>query len=110
MNELKPTESQSHLITLSPEFQEEIRLIVVSGRLRRVEDMEPRMVRPVIRDPKHPLFSLIIKDCDEKLFHPGPERVFSKLRHNYWILRNCKETSVVLFGMYSRKWKAKPSI
>ncbi len=102
LKEGKPIESQSRLLTLSPEFREETGLIVVGGRLRRVEDMEPEMIHPVILDSKHPLSSLIIKDCDEKLFHPGTERVFSELRRNYWIIKGrqaVKKTSVVLFGM-----------
>lgn len=107
----KPIEPQSCLLTLSPEFNEETGLIVVGGKLRRVEDMEPGMVHPIVLDPKHPLTQLIIKDCDEKLFHPGPERVFSELRRNYWIIRGRQAVKKHQWSCFQcRKWRAKPSI
>ncbi|XP_039508948.1 uncharacterized protein LOC120484130 [Pimephales promelas] len=73
--------------------------------------MEPGMVHPIVLDPKHPLTQLIIKDCDEKLFHPGPERVFSELRRNYWIIRGRQAVKKHQWSCFQcRKWRAKPSI
>nr|XP_055033861.1 uncharacterized protein LOC129422150 [Misgurnus anguillicaudatus] len=107
----KPVEAQSRLLTLSPELNEKTGLIVVGGRLRRVKDIEPGIVHPVVLDPKHPLSQLIVKDYDEKLFHPGPERVFSELRRNYWIIKGRQAVKKHQWScLECKKWRAKPSI
>lgn len=111
LKEGKLIEPQSCLLALSPEFNEETGLIVVGGRLRHVEEMEPGMVHPIVLDSKHPLSHLIIKDYDEKLFHPGPERVFSEIRRNYWIIRGRQAVKKYQWScLECRKWRAKPSI
>ncbi|KAL1267371.1 hypothetical protein QQF64_032734 [Cirrhinus molitorella] len=66
---------------------------------------------PSIPDFSHPLSQLLIKHYDEKLHHPGPERVFAELRRQYWIIKGreavrrhqhqCQEC---------RKWRGKPSV
>ncbi|KAE8300871.1 Pancreatic secretory granule membrane major glycoprotein GP2 [Larimichthys crocea] len=42
---------------------------------------------PIVLDPRHPAVKLLIKDMDERLLHPGTERVYAELRRQYWILR-----------------------
>lgn len=44
-----------------------------------------RSVLSVVLDPEHQI-KLLIKEFDEKLLHPGLERVFSELCRHYWIL------------------------
>ncbi len=59
----------------------------MGGRLRCCSEAELDFIHPIVLDPQHPVTKLIIKDHDEKLHHPGPERVFAELRRTYWVLR-----------------------
>ncbi|XP_049889946.1 uncharacterized protein LOC126383475 [Epinephelus moara] len=77
----------SKLLPLSPEYDTDLGLIRVGGRLRRVETPDHDNIHPIILDPKHHITKLIIKHYDEKLLHPGPERVLGEIRRRYWILR-----------------------
>ncbi|XP_077361589.1 uncharacterized protein LOC144006560 [Festucalex cinctus] len=77
----------SRLITLSPELDDDGDLIRVGGRLRRAEDLEPGTLHPVVLDPHHRVTKLLIQDFDNRLHHPGPERVFAELRRSFWVLR-----------------------
>ena len=95
----------------SPEYDPELSLIRVGGRLRRAESLDQDSIHPIILDPKHPITKLIIKHYDEKLLHPGPERVLGEMRRRYWILRGrqairqhqhqCRDC---------QKWRANPVI
>ena len=38
------------------------------------------------KEPQHWITKLIIKDFDEKLFHPDPERIFTEVRWKYWVI------------------------
>ena len=67
------------------ELDPDVGLMRVGGRLRS-HDLDPDIIHPIILDPKHPITQLIIKDSDESLLHPGPERVFGELRRKYWIV------------------------
>ncbi len=82
--------SNSRLISLAPELDQSTGLISVGGRLRRSKLLKPDTAHPIVLDPKHPLSQLLIQHYDEKLHHPGPERVFAELRRNYWIIRGRK--------------------
>ncbi len=107
----KPVSGTSRLASLSPEFDPTTELIRVGGRLRRCSEAELDFIHPIVLDPQHPVTKLIIKDHDEKLHHPGPERVFAELRRTYWVLRGreavrrhqrqCGEC---------RKWKGQPEV
>lgn len=107
----KPIFSTSRLITLSPELDAATGLIRVGGRLRHCEVLEEDAVHPAILDPRHPITVLIIKDYDERLHHPGTERLFAEIRRMYWILRGreavrryqrqCTEC---------RKWRGRPEV
>ena len=83
----KPLPNSSRLLSLAPELDAESGLIHVGGRLRQSNDLPPDVVHPVVLDPAHPITKLIIKDRDDHLHHPGPERLFAELRRHYWILR-----------------------
>nr|XP_055047823.1 uncharacterized protein LOC129433267 [Misgurnus anguillicaudatus] len=106
----KVISSNSRLNTLSPEYDQTIGLIRVGGRLRRAEKLEIDALHPIVLAPEHPITKLLIQDYDNRLFHPGPERVFAELRRTYWILRGrqaikkyqrqCKEC---------RKWRSNPA-
>lgn len=101
----------SRLVSLAPEIDQSTGLIRVGGRLRRSELLRPDTVHPIVIDPKHPLSQLLIQHYDEKLHHPGPERVFAELRRKYWIIRGreavrrhqhqCREC---------KKWRGKPEV
>ncbi|KAI4883543.1 hypothetical protein NFI96_026925, partial [Prochilodus magdalenae] len=76
----KPVPSNSRLLCLAPEFDRTTQLVRVGGRLRRSGLLERDVMHPIVLDPQHPLTKLIIKDYDDKLHHPGPERVFAEAR------------------------------
>lgn len=107
----KPLHRQSRLLSLSPELDSDVGLMRVGGRLRRSQDLDPDIIHPIILDPKHPTTQLIIKDYDESLLHPGPERVFGELRRKYWIVggrpairkhqHSCREC---------QRWKSSPEV
>ncbi|KAI4903701.1 hypothetical protein NFI96_008893, partial [Prochilodus magdalenae] len=83
----KPVPSNSRLLCLAPEFDRTTQLVRVGGRLRRSGLLEQDVIHPIVLDPQHPLTKLIIKDYDDKLHHPGPERVFAEARRKYWVLQ-----------------------
>ncbi|XP_073721977.1 uncharacterized protein [Misgurnus anguillicaudatus] len=107
----KPVLSTSRLITLSPELDAVTGLIRVGGRLRQCDVLEASTIHPVVLDPRHPITALIIRDYDERLHHPGVERLFAEIRRTYWILRGreavrrhqrqCTEC---------KKWKGRPEV
>jgi len=80
----KPVSSSSRL---PPEIDEEEGLIRVGGRLRHAVDLEQTTVHPIMLDPGHPYTRLLIQDFDDRLHHPGPERLFAEIRRLYWILQ-----------------------
>lgn len=82
----KPVSPSSKLSQLAPEIDPESGLVRVGGRLRRIES-GPIDVHPVVLDPSHEVTRLLIKATDARLLHPGPGRVFTELRRQYWILR-----------------------
>lgn len=83
----KPISKQSCLYTLAPEYDSAVGLIRVGGRLWRAEGLDPDAMHPIILDPKHHVTIILIKEHNNKLLHSGPERVFSKIRRTYRILR-----------------------
>lgn len=83
----KTLQHNSRLLCLSPEFDESSQLIRVGGRLRRVEILSTDVVHSIVLDPKHRSCQLLIKDYDDRLHHPGPERVYAELRRKVWVLR-----------------------
>lgn len=83
----KPVPPTSRLICLAPELDSTSQLIRVGGRLRQADQLDADSVHPIVLDPKDPATKLLIQDVDEKLCHPGSERVFSELRRKYWVLR-----------------------
>ncbi|KAK7891694.1 hypothetical protein WMY93_023657 [Mugilogobius chulae] len=98
------------LLKLAPEL-DSAQLIRVGGRLRHSPHLSPDTVHPVVLDYKHPLSQLIIKDMDEKLSHPGPERVFAEVRRKFWLLQG--RQAIRRFQqrcMECRKWRAQPKV
>lgn len=83
----KPLPKNSRLLCLAPEFDEDIELIRVGGRLRQTSQLEEDTIHPIVLDSRHPITKLIIRDYDNQLHHPGPDRVFAELRRKYWMIR-----------------------
>eukprot|EP00063_Salmo_salar_P093573 XP_014068408.1 PREDICTED: uncharacterized protein LOC106612089 [Salmo salar] len=90
--ELKPLKAgrevakDSRLLSLAPEYDRILGVIRVGGRLRQAEVLDPDTIHPIILDSRHPSTRLLIKSYDERLLHPGPERVYGEMRQKYWIL------------------------
>lgn len=99
------------LLTLAPEIDQSTGFIGVGGHLRRSDLLYQESVHPIILESKHPLSQFLIQHFDEKLRHPGPERVFAEIRQRYWILR---DREVVSQNQHKcsecRKWCGKPEI
>lgn len=72
--------SDSRLISLAPEFDEATGLIRVGGRLLRTDSLDLDSIHPIVLDPGHPVTKLLIKETDQRLLHPGSERVLAELR------------------------------
>lgn len=63
----------------------------------------------MVLDPKHHITQLLIKDYDNRLLHPGPERVFAEIRLAYWILRGRQAVKKHQWSCTEcRKWRTKP--
>lgn len=107
----KHISSGSRLIALSPEFDTSTRLIRVGGRLRQVEGLSSDMVHPIVLHPKHPVTQLLVQQYDNKLCHPGPERVFAEIRRRFWILRGREAVRRHQHHCsHCQKWRAKPKV
>lgn len=105
----RPVPSDSRLGSLAPEYKEVTGLVRVGGRLRRAADLEAETIHPIVLDSGHPITKLLIKDCDERLHHPGAERVLAELRCQYWILRGREAIRKHQFSCREcRFWRAKP--
>ncbi|XP_052412579.1 uncharacterized protein LOC127957915 [Carassius gibelio] len=106
-----PIPQTSRLGSLAPEYDNGTGLIRVGGRLRRASDLDPEAIHPIVLDPSHPITKLIIKETDQRLLHPGSERVLAELRRQYWILRG---REAVRKHQHSCRdcqyWRAKPQI
>ncbi|KAL0153033.1 hypothetical protein M9458_051632, partial [Cirrhinus mrigala] len=100
----KVIHTSSRLSTLSPEYDQVLGIIRVGGRLRKAENLDADSLHPIVLAPDHPITK---QDYDNRLLHPGPERVFAELRKTYWIIqgrqaikkyqRQCREC---------RKWRS----
>ncbi|KAL0150553.1 hypothetical protein M9458_054146 [Cirrhinus mrigala] len=107
----KQVRSGSRLVTLAPEMDPSCGLIRVGGRLRRVSGIEDSVLHPLVLDPSHPVSRLIIQHYDDKLHHPGSERLFGEIRRYYWILRG--REAVRRFQRdcpECQRWRAQPAI
>lgn len=97
-------------VALSPEYDKTLRAISVGGRLRPSADLDSDKIHPLVLDPKHPVTQLLIKDYDESLLHPGPDRVFGEIRCTYWILRGRQAIKKHQWSCtVCRKWPTKPA-
>lgn len=83
----KPLQHNSRLLTLTPEYDTSTNLIRVGGRLRHAETLDPALKHPIVLDSRHPAVKLLLQDFDERLCHPGPDRVFAEIRRKFWVLR-----------------------
>ncbi|KAE8292497.1 hypothetical protein D5F01_LYC09867 [Larimichthys crocea] len=107
----KPVLRSSRLLTLAPEFDNNDELIRVGGRLHHSSQLDPEAIHPVVLDTQHPITQLIIKDIDEQLHQPGPERVFSEIRRKYWIPRGREAVRRHQRGWTEcQRWRSKPEI
>lgn len=105
----KVIRASCRLSTLSPEYDQTLEVIRVGSRLCKAEELDVDSLHPIVLAPDHPITKLIIQDYDNKLLHPGPERLFAELRRTYWIIRGrqaikkyqhqCREC---------RKWRSNP--
>lgn len=107
----KSLTASSHLCCLSPIYKNTMGLIRVGGRLCNAVDLELKMILPVVLNSQNAITKLLIKEYDNNLFHPGPERVFTELRRTYWILRGREAVCRHQFNcLQCRKWQANPEV
>ncbi|KAK5924003.1 hypothetical protein CgunFtcFv8_000922 [Champsocephalus gunnari] len=81
----QPVKLGSKLSMLSLEIDPAMGLIRVGGRFRHLETSCDMEIHPIVLDPSHVVTKLLIKDMDERLLHPGPDRVFAETRCQYWV-------------------------
>ncbi|XP_038160417.1 uncharacterized protein LOC119796094 [Cyprinodon tularosa] len=111
LSESKPVPSTSRLIALAPEYDKQLKLIRVGGRLRRSDLLEAESIHPIVLDPAHPVTRLIIQSVDCDLRHPGSERLYAELRRKYWILRGREAVKRHQHSCTEcQRWRAKPVI
>ncbi len=83
----------------------------VGGRLRRLESPNVEQIHPIVLDSRHPATKLLIRDFDERLLHPGTERVYAELRRQYWILRGRQAVKHHQLNCSScQRWRAQPKV
>ncbi|KAL1282348.1 hypothetical protein QQF64_001151 [Cirrhinus molitorella] len=107
----KPVHSNSRLRSLAPALDTTLGLIRVGGRLRKAATLPEDAIHPIVLEPEHPITKLLIQDFDDRLMHPGCERVFSELRRTYWILRGRQAVKKHQRQCVEcRKWRSKPIV
>ncbi|XP_062414781.1 uncharacterized protein LOC134107206 [Pungitius pungitius] len=107
----KPVPNHSRLVSLAPEWDPLTCLVRVGGRLRRLQNTSLGEIHPIVLDPKHPATKLLIKHMDERLLHPGTERVYAELRRQYWILRGRQAVRQHQLKCPScQRWRAQPKV
>ncbi|XP_065099626.1 uncharacterized protein [Paramisgurnus dabryanus] len=107
----KPVLTTSRLASLSPELDTDSGFIRVGGRLRHCDVLEADIVHPIVLDPQHPVTQLVIRDYDNKLLHPGSERLFADIRRTYWILRGREAVRKHQRQCVEcRKWRSRPEV
>ena len=67
-------------------FMDEFGLWRCGGRLTN-PDMPQPSKHPNLLETTHPVTTLIVKDCHEKVMHNGVRETLSELRSRYWINR-----------------------
>ena len=83
----------------------------MGGILRKLDGVSQREIHPVVLHPHHKVTKLLIKQFDERLLHPGPDRVFAELRRHYWILRGRQAVRQHQRECVEcQKWRAKPTV
>ncbi|XP_033114100.1 uncharacterized protein LOC117114530 [Anneissia japonica] len=107
----KPLPTSSRLTQLDPFYNTTTGLISVGGRLREAELLPEQTKHAIILDPKHSITKLLIKSYDQRLYHPGPERVLAEIRRKFWILRGRE----AIRGQqrqcaHCQKWRGNPKI
>ncbi|XP_023204733.1 uncharacterized protein LOC111611638 [Xiphophorus maculatus] len=99
----------SRLVKLAPEYNTESKLIRVGGRLQHSEYLDTEEKHPILLGGTHPVTKLIIKQFDDKLHHPGQERVFSELRRHYWVIKGREAVKRLQQECpLCQKWRATP--
>lgn len=107
----KAIPAHSRLIKLAPEYDRELDLIRVGGRLRRCHDLSEEVLHPIVLSPNHPVVKLLIKHYDAQLHHPGAGRVFAELRRKFWILRGREAIKRHQHSCLDcNKWRGKPMV
>ncbi|KAI4901564.1 hypothetical protein NFI96_009438, partial [Prochilodus magdalenae] len=111
LREKKPVPNHSRLSNLAPEWDPVMDVIRVGGRLRRSQTLTLGEAHPVVLDPRHPATQLLIKEFDERLLHPGAERVYTEIRRQYWILRGRQAIRHhQLHCPTCQRWRAQPKV
>ncbi|KAI7802687.1 hypothetical protein IRJ41_017135, partial [Triplophysa rosa] len=101
----------SQLANIAPEWDLLIKVIRVGGRLRRLANSDPDQIHPIVLDPKNAITKLLIKEFDERLLHPGAERVYAEMRRQYWILKGRQAIKHHQHSCLScQKWRAQPKV
>ncbi|KAI4901166.1 hypothetical protein NFI96_006002 [Prochilodus magdalenae] len=68
-------------------------------------------MHPIVLDSKHPVVKLLIRSYDEKLHHPGAERVYAEMRRRFWILRSREAIRRHQRACIEcQRWRAKPAV
>lgn len=107
----KPVPSHSRLSSLAPEWDSARSIVRVGGRLRRLQNTNVEEIHPIVLDPRHPTTKLLIKEFDERLLHPGSERVYAEIRRQYWILRGCQAIKHYQLNCPAcQQWRAQPKV
>ncbi|XP_026056216.1 uncharacterized protein LOC113041867 [Carassius auratus] len=107
----KPVPAHSRLVSLAPEWDPLKNMIRVGGRLRRLANSDPEQIHPIVLDSRHTITKLLIKEFDERLLHPGAERVYAEIRRQYWILRGRQAIKYhQLHCLSCQRWRAQPKV
>ncbi len=111
LSDNKPVPSTSRLITLAPEYDDQLKLIQVGGRLRRSDLLDPETIHPIVLEPAHQVTKLIIWDADRDLRHPGSESLFAELHRRYWILHGREAVKRHQHSFPNcQRWRVNPAV
>ncbi|KAL7870902.1 hypothetical protein SRHO_G00083990 [Serrasalmus rhombeus] len=70
-------------------FGEDLTRLKAGGQLRRAKELDRAIVHSIVLDSTHHMrVKLLIQKYDQRLHHPGAERVYAEISQRFWILRS----------------------
>ena len=103
LQEGKPVKKTSHILKLTPIYDERDKLIKMGGRIE-FSDLSEEEKHPIILPSKSYVVKLIMEDTHRTQLHAGVNQTLISLRDKYWIIKSRQSVkSIVKACLICRK-------